>query len=56
VLDRAPFAFPSGAIRRWDAPGLGVEIDEDAVREADRTGHRWRNPVWRHEDGSFAEW
>ena len=20
------------------------------------TGHRWRNPVWRHADGSFAEW
>ncbi|MDQ0380360.1 galactonate dehydratase [Amycolatopsis thermophila] len=56
VLDRAPFAFPGGAIRRWDAPGLGVSIDEDAVRAADRTGHRWRNPVWRHEDGSFAEW
>ncbi|GAB3576475.1 galactonate dehydratase [Amycolatopsis endophytica] len=56
VLDRAPFAFPGGAIRRWDAPGLGIEIDEDAVRSADRTGHRWRNPVWRHEDGSFAEW
>jgi len=56
VLDRAPFAFPDGAIRRWDAPGLGVTIDEDAVRAAHRTGHRWRNPVWRHEDGSFAEW
>ncbi|MGA6161364.1 galactonate dehydratase [Amycolatopsis magusensis] len=56
VLDRAPFAFPRGAIQRWDAPGLGVEIDENAVREADRRGHRWRPPVWRHDDGSFAEW
>ncbi|MFI6024753.1 galactonate dehydratase [Amycolatopsis magusensis] len=56
VLDRAPFAFPQGAIQRWDAPGLGVEIDENAVREADRRGHRWRPPVWRHDDGSFAEW
>jgi len=56
VLDRAPFAFPDGAIARWDAPGLGIEIDEDAVREADRRGHRWRPPVWRHDDGSFAEW
>jgi galactonate dehydratase len=37
-------------------PGLGVEIDEAAVREADRDRHRWRNPVWRHGDGSFAEW
>jgi len=37
-------------------PGLGIEIDEQAVREADRERHRWRNPVWRLKDGSFAEW
>ncbi|MEU6641871.1 galactonate dehydratase [Saccharomonospora sp. NPDC046836] len=56
VLDRAPFAIVDGVIRRWDDPGLGVRIDEDAVRKADREGHRWRPPVWRHDDGSFAEW
>ncbi|KOX19942.1 galactonate dehydratase [Saccharothrix sp. NRRL B-16348] len=56
VLDRAPFAFPDGTIHRWDAPGLGIEVDEDAVRRADAVGHRWRPPVWRHDDGSFAEW
>lgn len=37
-------------------PGLGVEIDEGAVREADKDRHRWRNPIWRLKDGSFAEW
>jgi len=37
-------------------PGLGVEIDEATVREAAKEGHRWRNPVWRSADGSFAEW
>lgn len=42
-------AIPAG-------PGLGVEVDEDKVREADKDRHRWRNPIWRHEDGSFAEW
>nr|WP_237219830.1 galactonate dehydratase [Sphingomonas arenae] len=36
--------------------GLGVTIDEAAVRDAAREGHRWRNPVWRQHDGSFAEW
>ncbi len=42
-------AIPPGA-------GLGVDIDEALVREADRERHRWRNPVWRNADGSFAEW
>lgn len=36
--------------------GLGVLIDEAAVREAHDHRHRWRNPVWRTEDGAFAEW
>jgi galactonate dehydratase len=39
-----------------EGPGLGVVVDEDGVREADKARHRWRNPVWRHRDGSFAEW
>jgi len=42
-------AIPTG-------PGLGVDIDEDAVRESNKERHRWRNPAWRLEDGSFAEW
>ncbi len=36
--------------------GLGVLIDEAAVREAHDHRHRWRNPVWRTADGAFAEW
>jgi galactonate dehydratase len=39
-----------------EGPGLGVEIDETAVREADKDRHRWRNPIFRTKDGSFAEW
>ena len=30
-----------------EGPGLGVEIDEAAVREADKDRHRWRNPILR---------
>ena len=44
-----------GQARRTGLPGLGISVDEDAVRAADRGGHAWRNPVWRHADGSFAE-
>ncbi|GII33746.1 galactonate dehydratase [Planotetraspora mira] len=56
VADPAVFRFVDGHAARPEAPGLGVEIDEAAVRRADRTGHAWRNPVWRHEDGGLAEW
>ncbi|MFC7498525.1 galactonate dehydratase [Enterovirga sp. GCM10030262] len=39
-----------------EGPGLGVDVDEAAVREAHKDRHRWRNPIWRLRDGSFAEW
>ncbi len=39
-----------------EGPGLGVHIDEAAVREVHKDRHRWRNPIWRQADGSFAEW
>ncbi|MFD4658292.1 galactonate dehydratase [Kitasatospora sp. NPDC058444] len=56
LLDPTPFRFTDGHAARPTGPGLGIEIDENAVRRAAETGHRWRNPVWRHDDGSFAEW
>ena len=56
LMDTEPFRFVEGHAARNDAPGLGLDIDEKAVRAADRAGHAWRNPVWRHPDGSFAEW
>ncbi|MFD5717224.1 galactonate dehydratase [Streptomyces sp. NPDC127036] len=56
VVDPEPFRFTAGHAHRSALPGLGITVDENAVRAADRTGHTWRNPVWRHPDGSFAEW
>jgi galactonate dehydratase len=56
VLDPAPFTFTDGHAHRTDLPGLGVTIDEQSVRRAARNPHTWRNPVWRHADGSMAEW
>ncbi|GAA2332827.1 galactonate dehydratase [Streptomyces violaceusniger] len=56
VMDPAPFRFDNGYAIAGSRPGLGVEIDEKAVRRAAETGHRWRNPVWRRTDGSFIEW
>ena len=56
LVDPSVFAFRDGWCARPTGPGLGVEIDEAAVRRAAAVGHRWRGPVWRHPDGSFAEW
>ena len=50
------FRYQEGYVAIPDGPGLGVEIDEDYVKERSKEGHRWRNPIWRHKDGSFAEW
>ncbi|GAB3810048.1 galactonate dehydratase [Kribbella italica] len=56
VVDPAPFTWVDGHAEYNPLPGLGITVDEAAVRAADRKGHAWRNPLWAHEDGSFAEW
>jgi galactonate dehydratase len=56
VVDPTPFRFVDSHADRPAGPGLGVNIDEDAVRRADAKGHAWRNPLWRQADGSRAEW
>ncbi len=50
------FAISRGYLDIPKAPGLGVEVDEAVVRERAADPHRWRPPLWRHEDGSVAEW
>lgn len=56
LRDKDIFAFSNGFVKIPDGPGLGIEINEDHVRKMARTGHQWRNPLWRHDDGSIAEW
>ncbi|MGP3988852.1 galactonate dehydratase [Streptomyces sp. 3N207] len=56
VVDREVFRFQDGHLLRPTGPGLGVTVDERAVREADSKAESWHNPIWRHPDGGFAEW
>ncbi|EPR77475.1 Gluconate dehydratase [Leifsonia rubra CMS 76R] len=56
VVNTGPLKFVDGHFELLTGPGLGIEIDEAAVRAADQRGNTWRTPVWRHSDGSFAEW
>ena len=50
------FVFTDGFVALPRKPGLGVEINKELVMEENRTPHHWKNPVWRHADGSIAEW
>ncbi|PHN02742.1 galactonate dehydratase [Flavilitoribacter nigricans] len=56
LVDPEVFGLKDGYVPLLTAPGLGIEIDEDKVREAARTGHDWKNPIWRNPDGSVTEW
>src|SRR5690606_34750643 len=56
LVDPRAFRVVDGHVLRPEAPGLGIAVDEAAVRRADDSRRQWRSPVWRHQDGSFAEW
>lgn len=56
VVNTTPLKFVDGGFERLTEPGLGIEIDEKAVRDAASRWETWQNPIWRHPDGSVAEW
>ena len=56
ITDKDVLSPVDGYLPIPEQPGLGITIDEDAVREVHKDRHRWRNPIWRQKDGSFAEW
>lgn len=56
LLDSTVFALDKGFVPLPSKPGLGVEIDEAAVKEAAKKWKDWTNPIWRNIDGSVAEW
>ncbi|MBL4629943.1 MAG: galactonate dehydratase [Paraglaciecola sp.] len=56
VLNKDDFAISEGCIKPLTKPGRGVELDERAIIEASKVHKAWRNPLWRHDDGSVAEW
>lgn len=56
VKNKEDFRFEEGFVNLPVKPGLGVEVDKALVMEENQSPHNWKNPVWRHEDGSIAEW
>jgi galactonate dehydratase len=56
VKNKEDFRITDGFIQPLPGPGLGVEVDEEAVAAASLRAPDWRNPLWRLADGSVAEW
>jgi galactonate dehydratase len=50
------FDFKDGYVELFNGPGLGIDINEEKVREMAKVGHSWKNPVWRTASGVVAEW
>lgn len=56
VKNKKDFEFIDGYVKLPQIPGLGIEVDKKLVLKENENPHNWKNPVWRHEDGSVAEW
>jgi len=52
---KRPFVVKEGYLELPTGPGLGIELDEDAL--ADKIGHDWQNPEeYDAFDGSVMDW
>ena len=56
INNKEVFNFENGFCLNLEGDGLGVEINEEFMVEQGKKSPRWRNPHWKNEDGSFAEW
>lgn len=56
LVDPSVFNYADGYVPIPSGAGLGIEVNEEAVRAAAAGGHRWRSPIWRNADGTVAEW
>ncbi|GAB6099547.1 galactonate dehydratase [Halanaerocella petrolearia] len=56
LVDPSVFDYRDGYVDILQGPGLGIKIDEQHVHKMAEQGHNWKNPVWRHKDGTVAEW
>ena len=56
LADPNVFTYDEGYVDIPTAPGLGIEMNEEYIHEQASREVDWHNPVWRHDDGSVAEW
>ncbi|WP_415380137.1 galactonate dehydratase [Halosimplex sp. TS25] len=46
----------NGRVSLSEKPGLGIEVNEQGIREHAGQGSDWRTPIRRYNDGSIVEW
>ena len=55
-LFKTPLVFKNGFLELPTAPGLGVDMDDDAIAAMRDDTYRLRGMFWREDDGSFADY
>lgn len=56
VKNKEIFQYKDGYVDLPQKPGLGLEMDEERVKEISQEGLIWTNPQWKNYDGTIAEW
>lgn len=56
VKNKEIFQYKNGYVDLPTKPGLGLEMDEERIKEIAQEGLIWTNPQWKNYDGTIAEW
>lgn len=56
VKNKEIFQYKDSFVDIPKGPGLGIEMDEDKIKEVAQEGLVWSNPSWVNYDGTIAEW
>lgn len=56
VKNKEIFQYKDSFVDIPKGPGLGIEMDEDKIKDVAQQGLVWTNPAWENYDGTIAEW
>jgi galactonate dehydratase len=56
VKNKEIFQYKDSFVGLPKEPGLGIEMDEDKIKDVAQQGLVWTNPAWENYDGTIAEW
>ena len=56
VKNKEVFQYKDGYVDLPSKPGLGLEMDEDRIKEISQECLVWTNPLWKYYDCNIDEW